>query len=941
MCQQAKSITVHKPESKSQPLCCGYLNYKEKRMFKTPFLLGAALSITLVTSPLAFAKSKLEKVTEVEGISEYTLDNGLRVLLFPDQTKETVTVNVTYHVGSKHENYGETGMAHLLEHLVFKGSPKHKDIPAELSSHGARPNGTTWTDRTNYFETFAANDKNINWALSMESDRMVNSFIAKKDLDSEMTVVRNEFERGENSPFRITLQKMAASAYMWHNYGKSTIGARSDLENVPIDRLKAFYKMYYQPDNATLIVAGKFDQADMIALVDKYFSPIPKPERVIRPLYTAEPAQDGEKSVTIRRVGDVQMAGAAYHIPAGSHEDYAAIDVLSQILGDTPSGRLHKSLVEGKLASRVYGFNFQWQEPGLAIYFAEVDKKAELDKASDAMVSVLENLSDQPITDEEVERAKRTLLKNIELSFNSSERIALNLSEWLGMGDWRLYFLHRDRIEQVSTADVQRVADKYLQRNNRTAGHFIPTDKPARVEIPAVESVADMVKDYKGREKIAEGEVFEPSFDNIDSRTVTTQLSNGTELSLLSKKTRGESVVVSLMMNMGTQNSLHDKATIASATSAMLMRGTSELTRQQIQDEFDKLKAQVGIAGGADWLVANVTTTKENLSPALTLLHKVLTDPAFDETEFEQYKSTLKVDIEQNLQDPQQLAFNEYGRKQNPYEKGHPNYQPTFEERLASLEELKLSDLKTFHQSFFGGNHMKIGVVGDFDQAQIKANLEKLYASWNAKSDYKRVADPYKEVAASPTTFDTPDKENATFVAAIMLPVGENSEDAPALELGNYIFGGGFLNSRLATRLRQKDGLSYGAGSFITMNSQDDKATLGAYAICAPQNLTKVEIGFKEELARMLMDGFTKEEIESAKSGLLQGKKVSRAQDRELVRSLRQNLQLDRSMQWDKAYEQKLAALTADDVKRVMNKYLKVENFSIIKAGDMSKVTAD
>ncbi len=907
-------------------------------MFNRPFFIGAIMTITLIVSPLAFANDKFKKVTEVEGISEYNLDNGLRVLLFPDQTKETVTVNVTYHVGSKHENYGETGMAHLLEHLVFKGSPKHKDIPAELSSHGARPNGTTWTDRTNYFETFLANEKNINWALSMESDRMVNSFIAKKDLDSEMTVVRNEFERGENSPFRITLQKMAASAYMWHNYGKSTIGARSDLENVPIDRLKAFYKMYYQPDNATLIVAGKFEEVDMIALVDKYFSPIPKPERVIRPLYTAEPAQDGEKSVTIRRVGDVQMTGAAYHIPAGSHEDYAAIDVLSQILGDTPSGRLHKALVEGKLASRVYGFNFQWQEPGLAIYFAEVDKKADLSSASDAMVSVLETLNAQPITDEEVERSKRNLLKEIELSFNSSERIALNLSEWLGMGDWRLYFLHRDRIEQVTTGDVQRVANTYLHRNNRTAGHFIPTEKPARIEIPAVASVNDMLKNYQGRAKIAAGEVFEPSFNNIDSRTFITKLSNGSELSLLSKKTRGESVVASILMSMGTEKSLQNIGMIGDATSAMLIRGTSELSRQEIQDEFDKLKAQVSVSGGADWLVANITTTKDNLPLALMLMHKVLSDPGFDKTEFEQYKSTLKVDIEKNLQDPQQLAFNEYGRKQNPYKKGHPNYQPTFNESLENLNNLKLSDLKAFHKSFFGGNHMKISVIGDFDNNQIKGDLEKLYGSWKSKSAYVRVQDPFIKLAATPTDFDTPDKENATFVASIMLPVGQNSDDAPALELGNYIFGGGFLNSRLAKRLRQKDGLSYGAGSFITINPEDNKATLGAYAICAPQNLAKVEVGFKEELSRMLKDGFTDEEIKSAKSGLLQGKKVSRAQDIELVRTLRRNLILDRTMQWNKSYEQRLSNLTADDVKRVMNKYLKLENFSIIKAGDMSNV---
>ncbi|MXZ35514.1 MAG: insulinase family protein, partial [Acidobacteria bacterium] len=208
----------------------------------------------------------MERVTSVEGITEYRLDNGLRVLLFPDPSKPTITVNITYLVGSLHESYGETGMAHLLEHLVFKGTPRHPNIPQELTEHGARPNGTTWFDRTNYFETFRATDKNLDWALDLEADRMINSFIAKKDLDSEMTVVRNEFERGENNPFRILMQRSLASAFLWHNYGKSTIGARSDIENVSIDRLKAFYRKYYQPDNAVLLVAGKFEVASTLAL---------------------------------------------------------------------------------------------------------------------------------------------------------------------------------------------------------------------------------------------------------------------------------------------------------------------------------------------------------------------------------------------------------------------------------------------------------------------------------------------------------------------------------------------------------------------------------------------------------------------------------------------------------------------------------------------------
>ena len=226
--------------------------------------LGAVLSFA-AAFPLAAADvpkpAAPEKMTSVEGITEYRLANGLKVILFPDPSKPTITVNITYLVGSRHEGYGETGMAHLLEHMVFKGTPKHKEIWRELTEHGTRPNGTTWFDRTNYFETFDATDANLEWALDLESDRMVNSFIAKKDLDSEMTVVRNQFEAGENDPSEVLLARIYATAYLWHGYGRDTIGARSDIENVPIERLQAFYRNYYQPDNAVLVVAGKFDEA--------------------------------------------------------------------------------------------------------------------------------------------------------------------------------------------------------------------------------------------------------------------------------------------------------------------------------------------------------------------------------------------------------------------------------------------------------------------------------------------------------------------------------------------------------------------------------------------------------------------------------------------------------------------------------------------------------
>jgi zinc protease len=267
-----------------------------------------------------------EVVATVEGITEYRLDNGLRVLLFPDPSKPQITVNITYMVGSRHEGYGETGMAHLLEHLLFKGTPDHSDIMQELTERGAQPNGTTSFDRTNYFEIFPASGDNLEWALDHEADRMVNSFVAQADLASEMTVVRNEMESGENSPLGILVERTMSTGYLWHNYGKSTIGARSDVEGVPIERLQAFYRKYYQPDNAMLVVAGNFDGDEALELITEKFGSIPRPERngdsVLYPTYTDEPTQDGERTVTLRRVGDVQYITQMYHVPPGSHPSY-------------------------------------------------------------------------------------------------------------------------------------------------------------------------------------------------------------------------------------------------------------------------------------------------------------------------------------------------------------------------------------------------------------------------------------------------------------------------------------------------------------------------------------------------------------------------------------------------------------------------------------------
>ncbi len=432
------------------------------------------------------------RIATVEGVSEYRLANGARVLLYPEASRPTVTINLTVLVGSRHEGYGETGMAHLLEHMVFKGTPTFPDVPKALRDHGANFNGTTNVDRTNYFETMPATDENLEFGIRLEADRLVNSHVQRADLVSEMTVVRNEFERGENSPQGILMQRIQAAAYEWHNYGKSTIGNRSDIERVPIDNLQAFYKKYYQPDNAVLIIAGKFEEAKALALVQKYLGSIPKTSRKLDNTYTDEPPQDGERTVVLRRVGIVGSVGVAYHIPAAAHPDWAPVSLLAGILSQQPNGRLYKALVESKKATSASAFTGNNHDPGLFTASAQAEP-GQLDAVRDTLLETLENLATVPFTADEVERAKVRSKRAAEMRLSNSTAMAQALSSASALGDWRLLFVQRDRLATVTAGDVNRVARTYFQKHNRTVGLYIPVDQPQRLIIAAAPSLETLV----------------------------------------------------------------------------------------------------------------------------------------------------------------------------------------------------------------------------------------------------------------------------------------------------------------------------------------------------------------------------------------------------------------------------------------------------------------
>jgi zinc protease len=885
---------------------------------------------------------KATKLTTVEGITEYSLPNGLRVLLFPDQSKPTVTVNITYLVGSRHEGYGETGMAHLLEHMVFKGSTNHPHIDKELDVHGSRPNGTTSVDRTNYFETVPATDANLDWALDLEADRMVNSFIAKKDLETEFSVVRNEMEAGENNPINVTYQRLNEAAYSWHGYGRSTIGNRADVENVPIERLQAFYRKYYQPDNAVLVVAGKFDPAKTLALIETKFGRIPRPKRsmeagnLLFATYTTEPVQDGERSVAVRRVGDTQILMMGYHVPAGSHPDFPAVSVLQFVLSDNPSGRLYKALVDTKLAASIDGLARQVREPGMLVAYGQLRNDQSLDSARATMERTIDAVRNSPITAEEVERAKSARLKNVELLLNNSERVGLGLTEFAAMGDWRLLFLIRDRMAKVTAADVQRVAAAYLKPSNRTVAMFIPTPSPDRAQIPATSNVVAMVADYKGSAVVQAGEAFDASPRNIDARTKRAALPNGMQLTLLPKQTRGNRVVAQIVLRHGTEATLTGKVQTAQFVTALLSRGTTTLTRQQVKDSLDKLKAQVNKFGAGNNLTVNIETLKENFVPVLDLVAQELRSPRFDAQEFEKLKQERLAQIEQAKSEPQFLAGIAAQRKLNPRPRGNPLYTPTADEQIADIGAVTLEQVKAFHRDFFGATYADFAAVGDFDVAEVTATATRLFGDWKNPQPFARIVRTYVAVDSSTEAIETPDKANASLSAGQNLVIRDDDPDWPALYMVNYILGGG-INSRLFTRLRQKEGISYGAGSGVSAQTLDRVGSFNAGAIYAPQNVDRLLRGFREEFDRMRTEGVTAQELEAAKTGYLLARTQGRANDAELIGTLVNRRFYNRTMAYDADYEMKIQALTAEQVNAAAKKHLDPSKLVIVRAGDFAK----
>jgi len=907
-------------------------------------LTALALAVLLVgaadakpPAKTAVAADKPEFVRELGGISEYKLPNGLQILLFPDEAQTTTTVNITYRVGSRYEGQGEYGMAHLLEHLLFKGTPRHKDIPTEFAQRALRFNGTTTADRTNYYQSFNADDKTLSYAIELEADRMVNSFIAKSDLDKEMSVVRNEFERGENEPGAVLQKRVQAAAYDWHAYGHATIGPKSDIEGVPIEKLQAFYKRYYRPDNATLLVAGRFDVQSTLTRIAGAFGPLKAPGEAVPQPYTLEPAQDGERTVVVRRVGGQPMLMASYHVPAMGHPDSAALLVYGLLMSMQPSGHLYKELVETKLAVYAGLSGLGQHDAGTSSAFAVLPKDADQPAVEAKLLDLVENRSDKPFTEDELKRVRDIAVLSYRNQMKSPEGLIGQISGLLGAGDWRLLFQLMEDIPKVGIADVERVRKAYFRPANRTLGRYLPAETVERVEIPAAPPLAERLAGLKPPPKVEEGERLDPTPAVLAGRSQFKTLPSGIQFESLRKQTRGNSVTFSLQLRWG-----EPRATTAALGTNMIdelmFEGTPTVDKQKIRDEFVRLKAGVSIDGGNQGASLNITAEKDTLIDALRLAAELMQHPLLPENAFDRIKKAQLAGLESTRQELGTLrleAVRGLHNKARSASLGDPDYIMSLDERLAETRNTQLQDVRSFYQRYWSADDARVAVVGAIPDG-LEAAVDQLFGAWK-KPDAPRFTRWVPQPVTLPVTrvdVQAKDKTNAEVHMTERFPLNQLDDDYLPLVLAARVFGEGGMESRLATRVRRTEGLTYGISADLAVPYYGQDAGLTIRASFAPTNRDKVILTVNEELERMDREGITAEELVRAKNDVLESRKRSRSRDGSLAGSL--NFMAETGKRWDEEarIDARLAAVTLGQANAAWRRHVRPGSFLVSTAGD-------
>lgn len=880
-------------------------------------------------------------------VSEYRLTNGLQILLIPDPNKSFIQTNIIYRVGSRHEKHGETGIAHLLEHMLYrpslhfqgKNSPK---TPVELLANlGAKFEGTTELDSTSYKTRFIADNQKLKQVLELEAFRMLH---AKFDEDAlwnkqkntgEKTVVRNELEMKENDPNILLRIRLHQSAYDAHPYRHLPIGNHVDIQAIKIDQLNTFYKTYYRPDNATIVINGKFELSKALRLIDTYFGGMQKPKRQLPEIQIEEAPQTGSRTVDILRKAGSNFLGVAYHYPSIAHQDHLALLVLEKIL---TQDRIQYFAIEKQLTSVT---NYQLEntitkDASLKVFRLQLPQKIKLEEIQAGFVMVLENFKKKPIAKDEFDARKKQLINEFEEILTDSEKLAERLAAYSAVTDWRLFYLQRETLKSITRSDVQIAAEKYHQASNRTIARIIKNESAPIVRIPASPDLSLQLSKIRDEKKVTHQEPRFENFTDLDKNIERLNLRNGVQVALLPMKNQDHSLSVAFRLNFGSEKSLTGYRGHAPCANCY----RADFKDYETKNYKEKLPGYSFSINASDTHFIFSMSSQgrvEDITQFLELFSAYVKAPKINAFQIEQNKKTMQAHFEQQKTNPQALALNAAERLFDPTSRDHIKHALSFPELIGNLQVSTEKNALAFHQKFFGPQNANVVVVGEFDPVKMKQQLQLFFENWKSAVPYQRIPYQIKPAQAVDQTIQISQSSNSYLLAYYPIPINDESPDYPSLLLANWIFGEAELQNRLMSRIRQVEGLSYSVGSELAATSIDKASRWLIYANCAPANLPRVKMMIQEEIEKAVQNGFSQTELNNAKISWLENRKMHRLSLKELPEKLLDYQSINRTFDYDISLEAKIASLTLKELNSTMKKYIDPARIAYFRVGNFNQ----
>jgi len=884
-------------------------------------------------------ETAFEFVKESGGIEEYRCTlNDLTVLLMEDHSAPVATFMVTYHVGSRNEAVGHTGSTHILEHMMFKGSKnfnKEKGNPiwTVLQDVGAQINATTWMDRTNYFELLPS--EHLGSAVSIEADRMRNLLIIEEDRQTEMTVVRNEFEQGENDPFDTLDKNMWATAYQAHPYHHSTIGWRSDIENVPIQRLQEFYQTFYWPNNATVTIIGDFKKEEALQMILDEYGKIPKSPNPIPEMYTTEPEQEGARRFVVKRSGQMGIVGVAHKTPEGLHEDNYAIQILSRILGSGKSSRFYKKLVDKGLATRVNMFDFPFKDNGLFISYVFLTPDTKHEEIEKTISDEYELIKSKGITNEELARAQGQIRAEQAFSRDGSYSIASNLNEAIATGDWTYYTEYLDNINSVTTEDVQRIAETYLLEDKSTTGYFVPNvGSGGGGGVPPTAQQAHQPQNFIGND----GD-YSAREDGGSGASITEQITEHEPVKglRLLTMTTGVKDVVTIKGSIlgGDVFSPQANRMIADLTAAMIDKGTNNKSKFEIADRLETVGASISFSSGQQHVRFSIKCLKNDIQLVLGLLAEQLREPAFNKEDLKTLKTRMIGNLKRNKDNTGRQAGGTFLRYLYP--KDHPNYSYQIDDKIEMVNKIDRASLRNFHKTYYGLGNMTMVAVGDVDGEYLSTEIEKVFRGWKTStlSNWVNIMEA-KDVNSTTDYVTVKDKTSADVYIGLPIGIDRTHEDFYSLMVGTYILGGNF-SARLMQTVRDAQGLTYGISSFVGGVNNGNDGYWAVWSNFAPQ---LVQTGYDATLEQLKMwvdSGITEAELNAKKTTITGSYKVGLANTRGLAAQILTNAERGRDNEYLDNFPNVINELTVEQINTAIKKYIDPNKLVFVAAGSLDE----